>query len=167
MPTCDLCGKDLGERSEDLRLYTGHLVSRTVQAEGIEAYTAPKIETQYSNKLRPLTVRVCRRHRMDLLKQRAITGFFVFIVIFLPVLFVFGKLTSLVHLSIYYQVAISFALSIILDIFIVRTIRYDSLIAVRLTTRAKQEKSDLEYLTERKFRKITGSRKAKMKSPAN
>lgn len=167
MPPCDVCGKDLGERSDDLRLYAGHIVSRKIQAEGIEAYTAPKIETQYSKKPRPLTVHVCRRHRMDLLKQRAITGFFVFILVFLPVLFVFGKLTGLVHLSIYYQVAISFVLSIVLDVFIVRTIRYDSLIAVRMTTRAKQEKSDLEYMTERKFRKMSGNRKTHTKSPAN
>jgi hypothetical protein len=33
-------------------------------------------------------------------------------------------------------------------------IRFDSLVAVRMTTKSKMEKSDVEYLTERKFRKM-------------
>jgi hypothetical protein len=41
----------------------------------------------------------------------------------------------------------------------VRTVHYDSLIAVRMTTHAKLEKSDVEYMTENKYRKMVGKRK--------
>jgi hypothetical protein len=159
MPSCDICGKELGDRSDMIRLYSAHLLNREVQAKGIEAYTAPKIATSYSSKPRPVTLQVCHRHRWDLLKQRAITGFFVFLLIFLPVLYIFGKLSGLLGLLIYFQVGIAFVLSLILAALIVRMVHYDSLVAVRMTTRSKMEKSDLEYMTEGKYRKLVGKKK--------
>ncbi len=90
MATCDICGKELGDRPDNIRLYTAHLTGREVQKDGIEAYTAPKITTSYKDKPRQVTVTVCYRHRLDLLKQRLLTGFFVMILIYLPILFVLG-----------------------------------------------------------------------------
>jgi hypothetical protein len=159
MATCDICGKELGDRPDMIRLYSAHLLNREVQAKGIEAYTAPKIATSYSAKPKPVTLQVCRRHQWDLVKQRVITGFFVFLLIFLPMLYIFGKLSGLFGLVIYYQVAIAFAISLILAGLIVRIVHYDSLIAVRMTTRSKMEKSDLEYMTEGKYRKLVGKKR--------
>ena len=163
MATCDICGKELGDRSEKIQLYSAHVTGREVKGEGIEAYTAPKIATSYKEKPRQVSVTVCSRHRFDLLKQRVLTGFFVFILVYLPVLFIFGKTSELFGLTINYQVWISMALSIIAVFFIVRIIRYDSLVAVRMTTKSKMEKSDLEYMTNGKYHKMI--RKARRHSP--
>ena len=159
METCDLCGKDLGEKPETIRLYEAHLLGRELKSEGVELYTAPKFASNYARKIKPILVQVCGRHRGDLLKQQAITGLFVFTLIFLPVLFVIGKLTGLFGLLIFYPVIATFPVSIGLAVLIVRTIRYDSLIAVRMTTKAKVEKTDLEYFTEKKYRRILGKEK--------
>jgi hypothetical protein len=159
MAICDLCGKELDNRAEMVRLYSAHLVKREIQAEGIEVYTAPKIATSYTNKPQPVTLQICRRHYRDLFKQRAITGFFVWLLIFLPILFIAGKISGIFTPIPYYPVAFALVLSIILAILIVRIVRYDSLIAVRMTTRAKMERTDLEYMTEQKFRKMVGKRK--------
>jgi hypothetical protein len=155
MATCEICGKEAGEQPEVVRLYAAHLAGREVHAEGIEAYTAPQIATSYKSKPKVVNVTTCGRHRLDLLKQRVLTGFFVLVLLYLPVLFVVGKITDLFHMAIQAQVitavVVSLAAVVALMIWLVR---YDSLVAVRMTTKSKMEKSDVEYMTERKYRKV-------------
>jgi hypothetical protein len=155
MATCEICGKETGEKPEVIRLYAAHLVGREVQAEGIEAYTAPKIATNYKNKPKLVNVTVCGRHRIDLLKQRVLTGFFVLVLLYLPILFVVGKITDLFHIALQAQVITAVVLSLAAVIaLMIGFVRYDSLVAVRMTTKSRMEKSDMEFMTERKYRKV-------------
>ncbi len=155
MATCEICGKDTGDQPEVVRLYTAHLVGREIHAEGIEAYTAPKIATSYKNKPKTVNVTVCRRHRFDLFKQRALTGFFVLVLLYLPILFVVGKITDLFHMVIQAQVITAVVVSLVaVTALMIGFIRFDSLVSVRMTTKSKMEKSDVEYMTERKYRKM-------------
>ena len=166
MESCDICGRDLGNKPDTIQLYEAHLISREVQSQGIEVYTAPKVASRYDKKIKQVSLRVCKRHSRDLLKQRAVTGFFIFLLTFLPIAYTIGRLTMHFNILVNGSVAISIILTVLFAAVLVRLIRYDSLVAVRMNTKAKLEKTDLEYMTENKYLKITGKRNKSKKSPA-
>ena len=160
MTLCDVCGKEITGKSDQISLFAARLKERTISGnKGL--ITAEKIESTY-DRFEPVTVTVCRRHIKDLILQRFMPAVISFVLIYLIVTTLVGLVLNLFEgVWVMLQFVLAFFISAGLVYLVMQLIPYDGMIAAILTLREKRHKTGIEYMTPRKYQRLTATPKQK------
>lgn len=161
MAVCDVCGKEITGKSDQIPLFATRLKERSISGnKGL--ITAEKIESTYGG-FQSVEITVCRRHYKDLVLQRVMPSVISFVLIYLIIATLVGLVLNLFEgVWAVHQVVISFVLTAaVVYLLIRRIIPYDGMIASVLTLREKRHKTGIEFLTPRKYHRITANPKQK------
>ncbi|HZW03176.1 MAG TPA: hypothetical protein VFF68_04575 [Anaerolineaceae bacterium] len=163
MTLCDVCGKDTNGKSDQIRLYTARVKGHAVER-GLPLVGGEKMTTTYE-RFQPLEVTVCRRHRLELVKQRFMPGLIAFVVLYLIVSSAFWAIFRTFGGSQFLSFGLALVVALALVYLVLRLISYDGIVAMLMTQRDRPLKLGLVYLTERKYQRLTAG--AAQKPAAN
>ncbi|HEX2981377.1 MAG TPA: hypothetical protein VHO48_14005 [Anaerolineaceae bacterium] len=154
MATCDVCGKETGSRWDEVPLYRGRLVQRSIASQNV----AGSKTVSTFEKIEPVKVIACSRHKKDLWLQRSITGIICFIILFLPAWWLVSRfIPGGTRENYIIQVVLAFIIAIVLTALLTRFVRYDGLIASMMTIEGKKSGSKFEYFNEKKYQRMLAS----------
>jgi hypothetical protein len=117
--------------------------------------SARRIASEYSQ-IKPVSVTVCKRHRKELFSQRIMPGIIVFIILMIPILFILSTIFPFGKDSPFVLYGISVLIALFLMSRVVRLISLEGLVATALSIRDRRKGLNIEYLTEKKYQRITG-----------
>ncbi len=151
MAECDACGKEFDYTGEKVRLYSSKLLERVISDKKL---ATAKVSSSYGQ-FKAVEVTVCRRHRWELFIQRLMPGLISFLILYLPIVFIISRFYRFEGVMLRWLYGVSAVITLGLVVVIVRTISLDAIIATILTTRSRQNGENIEYLTSRKFERLT------------
>lgn len=152
MAVCDVCGVEYDYPGETISLYSAKLIERKVIGKRM---STRRVSSEY-NQITPVSVTVCRRHHRELITQRIMPGIIVFVIFMIPVMFIISRFYHFEGDSLIILYGISIVISLFLMSWVLTLISLEGLVATALTIRDKRKGLGVEYLTEKKYRRVSG-----------
>jgi hypothetical protein len=155
MPTCEFCGKEYSGQGDTVDLYRTKLVDKSIETDKKSPLGTTTVYKTF-DEFEPVKIMVCKRHQKDLWMQRIIPGLILFLFIYLPIQFLVSYPISALNAPTASIFIVAFIISLGLTIFIVtKLVQFDSLIARAMTIQERAADSGVEYMTVKKYHRIT------------